>query len=379
MTARARSARFARMAPPTPPLLPGDPAPLFVARTAGNPKYEFDTVAGRYVVLAIARSAAGLAPLAAAIQARSDLFDDRHAAFFLAVPDEAGAPADRVPGFRVFRDPARAIAGLYAREDASFVLDPALRILAVVPMADPARHGAEIATLVARLPRRAPEGAAPPPPPVLVVPRVFEPGFCRGLVAHYRERGGQDSGFMVSDTAGRTVLKVDHGHKQRRDLVIEDPALRDGVRARLVRRVLPEIAKAFQFRATRIERYIIACYDAGEGGHFRPHRDNTTKGTAHRRFAVTVNLNAEDYEGGDLRFPEYDMRTYRAPTGGAVVFSCSIMHEATAVTRGQRYAVLPFLYDEAAAAERRANLGHVADETLRAGAGAAGERKGPAG
>ena len=162
--------------------------------------------------------------------------------------------------------------------------------------------------------------------------------------------------------------------------------LRDGVRARLVRRVLPEIAKAFQFRATRIERYIIACYDAGEGGHFRPHRDNTTKGTAHRRFAVTVNLNAEDYEGGDLRFPEYDMRTYRAPTGGAVVFSCSIMHEATAVTRGQPAlqvrtsgtAANPIVVT-AAPAERRANLGHVADETLRAGADAAGERKGPAG
>ncbi len=92
---------------------------------------------------------------------------------------------------------------------------------------------------------------------------------------------------------------------------------------------------------------------------------------------MTVNLNAEDYEGGDLRFPEYDMRAYRAPTGGAIVFSCSIMHEATAVTRGQRYAVLPFLYDEAAAELRRANLGHVADEALRAGG--AGERKGPVG
>jgi len=103
-----------------------------------------------------------------------------------------------------------------------------------------------------------------------------------------------------------------------------------------------------------MERYIVACYEAG-AGHFRPHRDNTTSGTAHRRFAVTINLNADDYDGGDLHFPEYGQRTYRAPTGGAIVFSCSMLHEATPVTRGKRYAFLPFLYDEVAAKQREAN------------------------
>ena len=48
---------------------------------------------------------------------------------------------------------------------------------------------------------------------------------------------------------------------------------------------------------TRIERYIIACYDAATGGHFAAHRDNTTPGTAHWRFAVTINLN-DDFVGG---------------------------------------------------------------------------------
>ncbi len=70
---------------------------------------------------------------------------------------------------------------------------------------------------------------------------------------------------------------------------------------------------------------------------------------------VTINLNA-DYEGGDLRFPEYGARTCRPPPGGACVFSCSILHEATPVTRGERFAFLPFLYDEAAAKVREENL-----------------------
>ena len=43
------------------------------------------------------------------------------------------------------------------------------------------------------------------------------------------------------------------------------------------------------------------------------------------------------------------------PTGGAVVFSCSLLHEATPVTRGKRYAYLPFLYDEEGARIRQEN------------------------
>ena len=125
-------------------------------------------------------------------------------------------------------------------------------------------------------------------------------------------------------------------------------------------RLVPEIHKAFQFRATRIERYLVACYDSTTGGHFRAHRDNTTRGTAHRRFAVSLNLNTGDYEGGLLTFPEFGRQRYAAPAGGAVVFSCSLLHEATPVTAGLRYAFLPFLYDDEAARIRQQNLQYLA-------------------
>ena len=103
-----------------------------------------------------------------------------------------------------------------------------------------------------------------------------------------------------------------------------------------------------------MERYIVGCYTAEDGGHFRPHRDNVTKGTAHRRFAVTINLN-DDFDGGELCFPEYGPRSFKPPVGGAVVFGCALLHAVTQVTRGRRYAFLPFLYDDAAAKIREAN------------------------
>jgi predicted 2-oxoglutarate/Fe(II)-dependent dioxygenase YbiX len=139
-----------------------------------------------------------------------------------------------------------------------------------------------------------------------------------------------------------------------RTYIIEDQGLIKQTQARILRRVVPEILKVHQFKATRMERYIVSCYSAEDGGHFRAHRDNTTKETAHRRFAVSINLN-EEFEGGELGFPEYGPRAFKPPPGGAVVFSCSLLHAVSRVTRGRRFAFLPFLYDDAAAKIREAN------------------------
>jgi predicted 2-oxoglutarate/Fe(II)-dependent dioxygenase YbiX len=195
--------------------------------------------------------------------------------------------------------------------------------------------------------------------PVLLVPRVLPELLCRELIDGYERSGGEESGFM-REVDGKTVILKNPQHKQRRDWTIQHPELRSKLLGHIRRTLVTPLVRAFQFRATRLERYLVGCYQAG-AGHFRPHRDNTTKGTAHRRFAVTINLNAGEFEGGDLRVPEFGSRTYRAPTGGAIVFSCSLLHEATPVTHGRRYAFLPFLYDEQAARQRESNNEHLGE------------------
>jgi hypothetical protein len=182
---------------------------------------------------------------------------------------------------------------------------------------------------------------------------VFEPEFCRKLIGLYETHGGEESGFM-REVDGQTVAVHDHRHKRRKDYTFDDPELIKETQIRFVRRINPMVRRAHQFRVTRMERYIVSCYAAEDEAHFRAHRNNTTKGTAHRRFAVSVNLNA-DFDGGEVSFPEYGPRSFKAPTGGAVVFSCSLLHAVTKVTRGRRYAFLPFLYDDEAARLREAN------------------------
>ena len=158
----------------------------------------------------------------------------------------------------------------------------------------------------------------------------------------------------MREVGGRTVLVKDHVHKRRRDYAIEDQAVVAETQKLVARRIVPMIHRAHQFQVTRMERYIVGCYDAADQAHFRAHRDNTTKGTAHRRFAVSINLN-EDFEGGEVGFPEYSPRGYKMPVGGAVVFSCSLLHAVSPIRRGRRYAFLPFLYDEQAARLRESN------------------------
>ncbi|MCW5732441.1 MAG: 2OG-Fe(II) oxygenase [Alphaproteobacteria bacterium] len=353
-------------------LLPGDPVPRFAVPARHVPRFHFDSVGGRIIVLSFIGGAMrpGMTGFLADIAARPDVFDNVRAAFFAVSNDPADATtnAAHIPShaaIHLFWDFAGEIAGGYGARGASgfapatFIIDPALRLLAILPIADPARHAAEIFASLAGLPDAQAEAR---PAPVLVLPRVLEPELCRRLIAYYEGAGSVDSGFMREEN-GLTVGVLDYKMKRRRDSDIADDGLKAALRERIERRLVPEIRRAFNFQPTRIERYIVACYDAGEGGYFRPHRDNTTKGTAHRRFAVTINLNAEEYEGGELRFPEFGPQTYRASTGGAVVFGCSLLHEATPVRRGRRYCTLPFLYDEEGHALRERNLKYLASET----------------
>jgi predicted 2-oxoglutarate/Fe(II)-dependent dioxygenase YbiX len=225
-----------------------------------------------------------------------------------------------------------------------------------------AQHAADVLRFVQSLPDASALPSVLAHPPILIIPNVFEADLCRSLIGGYQQKGGRVSGFM-RDVDGLTVEVQDARHKVRRDWSFDkesEPDLISIIQNRILKRVVPEIRKAFQFRVTRMERYLVSCYRAEEGGHFRAHRDDTTKGTAHRRFAVSLNLNAEDYEGGDLRFPEFGQRTYRPPTGGCCVFSCSLLHEATPVLKGERYAFLPFLYDEDAKKIRDQNLQFIA-------------------
>jgi predicted 2-oxoglutarate/Fe(II)-dependent dioxygenase YbiX len=338
------------------PLTPGEAAPWFTAATLSNPEYHFDTVAGRYVLLVfLPREPEVRLAALRQLSRHQALFDDVRASAFVVVADPENLKgAKDVRGLRWFLDPEGAVGrrfGALGGDGAArsfwLALDPTLRVLWEMPIED----GEAAFQALAALPPPGEHAGIAAPAPVLVAPRIFEPELCGELIGLHRTQGSQFTGVMRDQ--GEVTVAVMDELKRRRDLVIEDPALQAAIRERLERRLFPLIARAFAFEVTRIERYLVSCYDAADGGVFHAHRDNVTFQTAHRKFACSLNLN-DDFEGGDLRFPEFGPQSYRPPVGGAVVFACGLLHEAQKVTAGRRYAFLPFFTDEAGAAVRAA-------------------------
>ena len=355
----------------------GDPAPWFKQNCTSNPQFNFDTVAGRYIVLCFYGTASdevGRKALASVEGEMRNLFNDEKIALFGVSVDPGDASEGRarefIPGIRHFWDFDGKVSRLYGAAPVDgtgsvalrrfwIVLNPTLRIRAIFPFREDGSDREAVAAYLRDLPPVGQFAGFEIPAPVLVIPDVFEPGFCRHLIGLYEQNGGEESGFM-REIDGKTVPAHDPSHKRRKDFTITDPNLIRQVQNRIIRRVNPEIEKVHFFTPTRMERYIVSCYAAEDGGHFRAHRDNTTSGTAHRRFAVSINLNA-DFEGGEVSFPEYGPRSYKAPPGGAVVFTTPMLHAVSKVTSGRRYAFLPFLYDEAAAKVREANNAHLGE------------------
>ena len=184
--------------------------------------------------------------------------------------------------------------------------------------------------------------------PVLVLPRVFEPEFCAQVIRLWEKGDHKDSG--VSSRYGN--VNVSH-LKQTEDYTVAEPMMQKAISDRLAYRIGPELTKVFAFdRQFAFDSHVVLSYSA-EGRHFfGAHRDNGAPTTADRAFALSLNLN-DDFDGGELVFPEYAGIKVSPPAGAAAVFSCSILHQALPVTRGRRFVLTTFFRAKPSSARRR--------------------------
>lgn len=225
-----------------------------------------------------------------------------------------------------------------------FVLDPNLRVLGTLPLESAPATAQHVASILDEdIPQVEPQEIMVQAP-VLLIPHVLDRQLCTFLMQVWEDWGHAATG-VEQWQAGQHLDIVDPKAKSRRDHTVLDAKLLRLLSTTVGRRLMPEIRKAFAYAATRFEGFKIACYDADMKGFFSPHRDNLSPSTAHRRFALTINLN-DGYEGGYLRFAEYAPHLYRPGPGDAIVFACAVLHEVTPVTRGRRFTLLSFLFGE---------------------------------
>ncbi len=330
----------------------GDRAPSVVGTGAGGRFYAEDVQIGRPAMLV---TLGGVDPDAAAACCRR--LEEARGRLARDIDLHALVPVDARYAHRlaVHLSEGHAFAALMSGAvPAVVVVDRAWRIVHLGPFdAD-----ADLIALYERLKPRliqAPARTVSAAAPLLVVPNVIAVETCRALIEQF-EQGAHQPGLMASVIGGAAAAKLDEGKKHRRDIELTDAdALHGEVVRVLAQRCAPEIKRAFQFDVAFADRILIARYD-DSGGYFKRHRDNLSPQTAFRDFAVSMNLNTGDYDGGELLFPEFSDDLYAPPAGSAAVFSASLLHEAMPVTRGRRYVALSFL----SGATAQARMNHAA-------------------
>ena len=329
----------------------GDRAPFSYGMLKDKTFFSFDAQAGRpaAVILAGALPPEALASLVAAFDARMHEFVRAGADVLLFVNghtphaldyDGAGKSLRIVYCLpKLFQE-----WGFRSLEPAVVVIDRNARVIAPINSANPAEMAKAALACLPRLPAQAVEDVAAPAP-ILVIPNVFSTSFCRELIAHFEANPHMRGGMASVDACGATYHKIDESKKKREDFLLEpNDSMHRRVMEALSRCCLAEIKKAFQFDALYTDRILLARYDE-DGGCFLRHRDNAAPSVAFRQFAISANLNTDEYDGGHLLFPEYNSHRYKPPRGAVTVFSTALLHEASPVLRGKRYVLLTFLHN----------------------------------
>ncbi|MEQ8587614.1 MAG: 2OG-Fe(II) oxygenase [Thalassobaculaceae bacterium] len=322
--------------PSGPPLFWGQRLPNFADRTSDGGYFELYRDVTRGPVVILANPTADT--VTAAVSAASSAAEDAN----VIVLGDVSMPADAPRPTAILPDPdatlRRALFAGRVDTTAAIVAGADQRGLDAFAVGDdlPMRLCAALEPL------RRPEGSLRrATAPVMVLPNLIDPALRQALLAafHAENEEGTVSVTVKGERADTVVPDI----KRRRDLTLDrEGPLYAAVRTAIANRLMPELYKAWWVSHLRTESFYVASYTAERGDFFVAHRDNTLPHTAGRRIAVSVELN-DDYAGGGLVFPEYSDDRWRAPLGGGLAFSCSLMHEAVAVTTGTRYVLLIFL------------------------------------
>ncbi|MBT5266382.1 MAG: hypothetical protein HOL85_16220 [Rhodospirillaceae bacterium] len=264
-----------------------------------------------------------------------------------AMPDELD---DIVSGIRFVDTDGQTLSAVVpARQDgprvaAIYVLDPNQRVLASISSdagdeAGPEAINRMISVVEAWHAEPVPEVYVKrQAPPVMMLENLLPPELCLKLIDDWKadhQEGMVNTGF--ENVADPTV-------KRNREHVVQNPEMKRAIASTLGARVAPEFEKVFHFRQPlKFEAFTVLSYVPERRDFFGPHRDNL-RAEHQRRFAMSLNLNA-DFDGGELVFPEYGRHRFKPSAGGAVIFSCSILHEALPLSRGQRWVMTTFLCD----------------------------------
>jgi predicted 2-oxoglutarate/Fe(II)-dependent dioxygenase YbiX len=326
----------------------GDRVPNFqLPSKDGLKRIFYFEVKGGPIILLIARG-----PTAAINNCFAELascmeFIDGHGGQVFGITDDCSKVKDNVSPAIIFEDAEGGLSDLLMAvpngTPSNFkilILDPNQRVVAQFLINEPRR---DINASMKALDRilntpRSPAMTMQYGAPALLMDNLIDEDLCNRLIEGWKNDHQEG---QVNDGKNNAP---DASIKKNREHVVRDLDLRREIASTIGPRIMPELEKAFNFeQRLRFEAFTILSYSDDREDFFAPHRDNL-RNTQKRRFAMSLNLN-DGYEGGELWFPEYGKHKYLPAAGSGVIFSCSLLHEALPVTKGQRWVMVTFMCD----------------------------------
>jgi hypothetical protein len=207
-----------------------------------------------------------------------------------------------------------------------FMLDANQRIIGVRG-AEPGHANWALAMLKAR-PSGSPQRLSATAP-VLLLPSVLDGEDCATLLKQISDAN------TPSGSAG-----------------IADKSVAERINKILLRRIGPEVEKAFSFDDIVFESVTLRWDDSSAASDRRCEvEDPAVQG---RSFSLILDLAGEAYRGGDIQFPEYGPHSYRPGSGGALVFAGTLLRELRSVSAGRRNLLMATLRRPISAATAKA-------------------------
>lgn len=162
----------------------------------------------------------------------------------------------------------------------------------------------------------------------------------------FLKRKIQNSKFIQSAHKIKNNVFIDEHRKIRYDYTLNDDECA----------VIDNLVTKSNCGCTMRERWRILYYDGDEDKKcFRDAHTDWTKFSCHRKKSIIIGLTDPNmYEGGTLHFKNNHL-SYKIEYNSAIIFDSRLVHEVLPVTKGKRYVLQAFLFDEDGWNERKNN------------------------
>ena len=145
-------------------------------------------------------------------------------------------------------------------------------------------------------------------------------------------------------STGKVGNRVNIKQKRRYDLFINNIEIIKTIDNFFYDNLYSEIKSNFSDIKYR-EKWKLGHYNYEDNGFYNLHTDTAGDTKYRKTSCVTMLSNSDDYEGGELHFPDLGKK-FKLDKGDVIIFDSSLLHGVYPVTKGERNVLISFFFDD---------------------------------